>query len=90
MSLDDIQLGPFLVQHLYKHSIVDLDTIKKNGMFDVPQIPFLGKNENGILVLVNEAYNAFLPDADLQLLTGILTACNLSLADIALVNVTRN
>jgi len=90
MSLDNIHLSPFLVQHLYKHSIVELDTIKQNPKLDTPPVSFLGRNEKRILIAVNEPDNAFLPDLDLNLLTGILTACNLSLADVALVNLGKN
>ena len=90
MSLDNIHLSPFLVQHLYKHSIVELETVKENVTADKPQVLFLGRNEKRVLIIVNEAATPFLPDDDLTLLTGILTACNLSLADIALVNFGQN
>lgn len=90
MSLDNIHLSPFLVQHLYKHSIVELETVKENVTADKPQVSFLGRNEKRVLIIVNETATPFLPDENLTLLTGILTACNLSLADIALVNFGQN
>ncbi len=90
MSLDNIHLSPFLVQHLYKHSIVELETVKENLTADKPPVSFLGRNEKSVLIIVNEAATPFLPDDNLTLLTGILTACNLSLADIALVNFGQN
>ena len=91
MSLDNINLGSFLVQQLYKKSLVDLDsTIKESPIANNATIAFLGKNERNILVVVNEADAAFIPDADLNLLIRILSACNLSLADIALVNFDKN
>jgi hypothetical protein len=87
MSLDNIQLSPFLVHQLYKKTLYEIDTNQQTTVLQkAPPISFLGKNEKNILVLVNEPDAAFLPDADLNLLVGILTACKLSLADIALVN----
>jgi hypothetical protein len=90
MSLDNIHLSPFLVQHLYKHSIVELETVEESGTVNCSLISFLGKNEKNVLIVVNEKDTPFIPDADLNLLTGILTACNLSLADVALVNAAKN
>lgn len=91
MSLDNIQLSPFLVQQLYKKTLFEIDGIKKEPVAQpVPAISYLGKNDKNILVLVNEPGAAFLTDADLNLLIGILTACKLSLADIALVNFHKN
>jgi DNA polymerase III psi subunit len=91
MSLDNIQLSPFLVQHLYKKSLVEQVQQKKTATAAEEQsIAFLGKNEKGILIIADEKDTAFLTDADLALLVGILTACKLSLADIALVNFDKN
>lgn len=91
MSLDNIQLVPFLVQQLYKKSLVELDSINKESIIaNNVTIPFLGKNERNILVVVKEADAVFLPDADLNLLIRILSACKLSLADIALINFDKN
>lgn len=90
MSLDNIHLGTFLVQNLYKHSIVELDTIERIDKVDTAAISFLGRNEKRILIIVKEPDHAFLPDAHLNLLTGILTACQLSLGDVALVNTAKN
>lgn len=91
MSLDNINLGPFLVQQLYKKSLVDLNsTIIESTIANNATISYLGKNEKNILVVVKEADAVFLPDADLNLLIGILLACKLSLADIALVNFDKN
>jgi hypothetical protein len=91
MSLDNIQLSPFLVYQLYKKSLFEIDGIKKEpDSQQVSATSFLGKNDKNILVMVNEPGAAFLTDADLNLLIGILTACKLSLADIALVNFHKN
>ncbi|RFM26127.1 hypothetical protein [Deminuibacter soli] len=47
---------------------------------------FLGDNARGIVLLVNDAENVYLADDSLQLLSGILAACKLNLADVAIVN----
>lgn len=48
----------------------------------------LGGNAKGVLVLVQKESEAFLPAKELTFLNSILSACGLSLADIALVNIT--
>ncbi len=87
MSLDDIQLGPSLAAGLYKKTLVDIDNhqseteASKKGTVAV-----LGSNGQRVCILVNEEDFPFLNDEDLQFLTGILAACKLSMADVALVN----
>ena len=91
MSLDNIELTPFLVQHLYRKSMVVVNTLQPpQTILQNAVVSFLGKNEKKILVVVNEKETAFLADADLNLLVSILSACKLSLADIALVNFDKN
>jgi hypothetical protein len=55
-----------------------------------PPVPqganFLGRNEKGILILVSKTDAVYLPDGELNFLTTILSACQLSLADVAIVN----
>lgn len=50
------------------------------------EIKTLGDNKKQVLVLCKNEGLAFLPDEELNQLTSILTACGLSLADIALAN----
>lgn len=91
MSLDNIQLSPLLIEKLYSKSLVDLNTVKPpaadnaNGGFS-----WLGNNEKNILIIIHEPETVYLTDADLNLLLGILTACKLSMADIALLNFDKN
>lgn len=91
MSLDNIQLSPLLVEKLYSKALVDLNTIKA-APANNDQVGFnwLGNNEKNILIVVNEPAAAFLQDNDLNLLVSILTACKLSMADIALINFHKN
>ncbi|MBC7866428.1 MAG: hypothetical protein H7X88_02735 [Gloeobacteraceae cyanobacterium ES-bin-316] len=91
MSLDNIQLSPFLLQSLYTKTLVELDPLEAIPQEAVKQtIPFLGKNDKKILLVVDEKDTAFLADNDLNLLLSILSACKLSMADIALVNFNKN
>jgi DNA polymerase III psi subunit len=91
MSLDNIQLSPFLVQQLYKKNLFDMRGVQPERSTEpTTTISHLGKNEKNVLVVVDAPGTAFLPDADLNLLVKILTACNLSLADVALVNYHTN
>ncbi len=91
MSLDNIQLTPFLVQNLYTKTLHDLNNVQER----LPKkktilIPALGQNAKNILLIVNETEATFASDDGLKLLVGILTACKLSLADVALVNFNKN
>ena len=91
MSLDNIQLPPFLIQELYKNSLIDGDNDQiKTKSLKTDKSLFLGKNQKNILILVNEENAAYLPDENLNFLIGILEACKLSLSDTALVNFNRN
>ena len=51
-----------------------------------PFIRSLGGNARRVLVIVQKEKEAFLPDGELKFLTTVLSACGLSIADIALVN----
>lgn len=133
MSLNRIELPPFLVASLYGHSLVDTgedipampreaevkkdipvapkaiippiteekkqeiprqETVAGPAPKPVPETPavtgnplkYLGDNKKNILIVVNYPGTAYLPDDTLQFLTQLLTACRLSLGDIALVN----
>jgi hypothetical protein len=91
MSLDNIQLPSIVIQDLYKNSLVDLN----NGKAAIEEIksttiPFLGNNEKRICIVVNDENALYLSDALLNFLLGILGACKLSMADVALVNAAKN
>lgn len=47
---------------------------------------WLGDNRKNILILVKSTEAVFLPDQELAFLTGVIGACKLSLADVAIVN----
>jgi hypothetical protein len=46
----------------------------------------LGNNKQHIAIIVNCPQDVFVPEADLQFLTKMLTACKLNMADVAIVN----
>ena len=102
MSLDDIKLSPFLVKKLYEKTLVVSsfanDENEKNQKEEADNaiittvsnkeelIKYLGKNNRHILIVVNEKDHKFLGDDELSFLMNILSACNITMADAALVN----
>ena len=87
MSLDNIQLSPAVVQGLYKKSLVQLDppqVLVDNTAETRPK--YLGKNASNVLILVDEASAVFLPEKSLDFLVGVLSACGLTMEDVAIVN----
>lgn len=91
MSLDNIQLSPSLLLQLYTKTLIDLTGLQQNSpVRQQYNISFLGKNQKKILVLVNESDTSFLPVTDLNFLISILSACKITMADIALVNFNKN
>ena len=91
MSLDNIQLPAMILQGLYSKSLYDLETDKSvSDDIQTDNITSLGNNQKRIAVLVNSTAAIYLPDEELNFLLGILTACKLSMADIALINLAKN
>lgn len=50
---------------------------------------FLGENKRNILLLVRYPEATHLPDEELNFLTSILSACKLSLAEVAILNIAK-
>ena len=88
MSLDNIQLSPFVLGNLFNKSLYDLKPPAENTASG--NISFLGDNKKRIAILVHSPQSIYLPDEELNFLLGILTACKLSMMDIALINVSKN
>ena len=91
MSLDHFQLTPDLLQGLYKNSLI----INETGQLDSSseqsvKFTFLGNNQKNIVFIVDHKEAIYLPDEELSFLMDILTACRLSMADIALLNLAVN
>ena len=90
MSLDNIQLPVIVLQDLYKNSLVELDSGKvENTIEKSAGIPFLGNNERQVTIIANDTTSIYLPDEELNFLMGVLSACKLSMADVALVNIAK-
>ena len=90
MSLNQISLTPQLLADLYANSLIE--THAKPVPVD-PIIPvatstinYLGDNQKRILIVVNHDQVAYLTDDELSFFTKVLNACDLSLADVAIVN----
>ncbi|MBB1283696.1 hypothetical protein HRH25_04855 [Flavisolibacter sp. BT320] len=88
MSLNNISLPSQLVADLYQHSLVG-GTATPVPVNPAP-VSFLGKNGKNILIIVNKEDVPYLPDAELSFLTKVLTACQLSLMDVAIVNANKS
>jgi len=90
MSLDNIQLPAIVLQDLYKNALVDLGTpTVKKTVKKTTGISFLGNNQKFITIIATDENNIYLPDEELNFLMGILNACKLSMADVALVNFSK-
>ncbi len=83
MSLKNIQLPPSVIGNLYNYYLVDSNNDKKKVEIDTL---FLEGNDKNILLIVNNVEVPFLTDNQLDFLSGILSACKLNLADVAIIN----
>lgn len=91
MSLDNIQLPPIVLQELFKHSLIDYKTEKKSEEKPVLKgFSTLGNNRSHILIIVESDKTLYLPDEQLNFLLGILAACNLTMEDVAILNINQN
>jgi len=87
-----IQLPPFVLADLYKNSLVITDDVMPaqpllNKEDDTIVSWFLGNNNRQVTILVNDLQNQFLDNECLQLLTNMLAALQLTLQDVAVVNI---
>ncbi len=91
MSLDNIQLPGIVLQDMFKDCLVDLavsEPVKSAASKD--NLPFLGKNGQQITILVKAKNSLYLAETQLNFLIGILAACKLTMADVALINISKN
>jgi len=85
MSLNDITIRPGQLADWYGTQLVaDKTELKPAQETEKPK--FLGDFGRKILILVTEPKHAYVSDEDLKFLTGILTACKLSMADVGVFN----
>jgi UDP-N-acetylmuramyl pentapeptide synthase len=72
-----------MISALYGRSMVIANEAQK----DQGKVKYLGNNAGRVLVLVSNADHAFLRENELVFLTKMLTACQLNIGDVAIVNV---
>lgn len=101
MNVDKIILPDFLIADLYKECLVDIENFsgkqqalpaetlsEEIGVKSHPpeRIKYYGENGKNITIIVNQPETTHLTKDDLTFLSNILKACQLSTADIAIVN----
>ena len=101
-DLKNFQLNSFMLAEIYKGDLVLIDEVdnskskpeeKKQGSTkseeknELKPARFLGGNEKKIMIVVAEEKHPFLGDEELHWLQKMLQACQLTLADVAIVNI---
>src|SRR4051812_43375880 len=86
MSLKNIPLPAVVLANLYKNTLVEAPRNAVRSPLARNEPAFANGADKRILILVNTAAAEFLPVNDLKFLSGFLTACRLSMNDIAIVN----
>jgi hypothetical protein len=93
MSLNSIKLEPTDIAFLYKNSLVEINAkqqvLPQTNINDEPidsGWKYLGENKKKTLVIVRNASAVHISDKQLSFLTKLLAACNLNLADVAVLN----
>ncbi len=88
MSLNKIQLPPYLVAEFYKTHLVELNSSTNSNTESKKSetLKSLGENKKQIAILVNYSDSVFLADNQLNFLTQLLAACKLNLGDVAIIN----
>jgi len=91
MSLNNIQLSPIVLQGLFKNALIDLKTEQKQEQKSSSNgFATLGNNRRRVLIMVESENTMYLPDEQLNFLMGILAACNLTMEDVAILNIKKN
>lgn len=92
------RLPDFILADWYKNDLVLPATEPQSVLVTPPQekiaaepveMKILGDNSQRITILVHETNAAYLPEDEFTLLTNILKACHLTMADVALINCAR-
>lgn len=103
MGLNKIALSTNLIEELYQTSLIEKPDHASKNKIVVPEPTheqlvkqtsdewkYLGSHTKNILILVRSTEAVHLPDDELKFLTDILSACKLSLADIAIINLANH
>ncbi len=91
MSIDNIQLPAFLQKALFKNKLVRPreKALATNSLLEKVTIDFLGGNSKNIAFVVNTSDDRYVNDNQLKFISGLVKACNISLEDIAIVNIAQ-
>lgn len=90
MSLDNIQLPAILLQQLFKDSLIELNEVQLNNEIEQPSFTYLGRYQKKILLLVAVKEALYLQDEALEFVIKFLGACQLSMDDVAILNIDNN
>jgi hypothetical protein len=91
MSLDNIQLPAIVLQDLFKYSLVDLEIRQsENKVGAEDSLAVLGNNARHTLIVVENSEAIYLPDGELNFLLGVLSACTLTMNDVAILNIKKH
>ena len=89
MSINNIILNPLLMEQLFHKSIyLEKTSSTKESHEEIMETEFkyAGKNQKNILIVTAYADVPTISDDDLLFLTQLLKACQLTLADVAILN----
>ena len=87
MELNSIRLPASVLADLYKDTLVETENVQKTvPVENEKELIYLGSNKKNILICVKYPSVLHVPEEKLSFLVSMLMACNLSLADIAIVN----
>jgi hypothetical protein len=100
MDLNHVKLSKKLTADLFHNSLINLNigtteiseavssekTIEPSMEISTKPWKSLGNNQKNILIVVNFSNAVYLPDHELSFLTGIISACKLTIADVAIIN----
>lgn len=91
-----MKLPDFLIADLYKDVLVEIpdfistqsnSTIETEIISVNKPLKYLGENGKYISIIVDRKEAVFLEEADLDFLTNVLKACELNMADVAIINI---
>jgi len=82
MDLNDITLSSQLLADLYSDVLIEMNA---THVHEKPLLHWIGKNQKHILIVVLKNETDIINEYELSFLTNVLTACRLTLADVAIV-----
>lgn len=85
-SLNEIALDAALLSQLYGKSLVEVEPRPTRLPAREKSLRYLGNNEAHVAIIIDDPKQTYLPEEELALLTKMLGACRLTMADVAIVN----